>query len=366
MEEFWRTLLREEPRTPAARFAGALLGSAGSAYALGVRAHRAAYRTGMVRAFRSSRPVVSVGNITLGGTGKTTFTAWLARRLLARGLQPAILSRGYGGSGSRDGAIVSDRSGILVSSDVAGDEPYMLAQQLPGTPVLVGRRRERSAVRAIERFSPALLLLDDGFQYQRLRHDLDLVLLDAEEGWGNGRVFPAGPLREDLTALKRAHLFIVTGEDAARRAELAARAAASFGHPALQFRHTVSGCRCWGEGQPESPELRGLAGFGFCAIGRPERFRRTLLDCGVELLEFRPFPDHYRWSEQEMLALGAEAVRLGAAALLTTEKDRAKMDPLLIPRLALPLITLTIDMQPVDDPAPLDSALEAVLEAGRP
>ncbi|MHB8151111.1 MAG: tetraacyldisaccharide 4'-kinase, partial [Desulfobulbia bacterium] len=162
-------------------------------------------------------PVISIGNLTLGGTGKTPMVRYVTRLLLDRGVRPAIVSRGYGGKAAGRINIVADRTKTLLPPEMAGDEPFMLAEVLPGVPVLTGSQRARVARHAVEAFGANLIVMDDGFQHLALRRDLDLVLFSARTLLGNGRVFPGGELREPLSALGRAHAFVITGVDASNR-----------------------------------------------------------------------------------------------------------------------------------------------------
>ena len=154
--------------------------------------------------------MISVGNITVGGTGKTPATAFIARLLIGRGLKVAVLSRGYGGSMEGETAIVADGRTILLDAGQCGDEPYLLAATVPGLMVVMGADRYSAGMLAMERLSPDIFLLDDGFQHLRLRRDLDILLVDWARPFGNGRTLPAGLLREPLSAVQRADLVVYT------------------------------------------------------------------------------------------------------------------------------------------------------------
>jgi len=194
-----------------ARVGRALLTPAAGLYAVGVSVRNVAYGVGVLRSRAAAVRTVSVGNVRVGGTGKTPFTRWLAGRIQARGVAVAIVSRGYGG-GERTPHVVGD--GAQVTSTVArsGDETMMLART-SGVPVVAGVDRTAAAALAVETFHSRLLLCDDAFQHRALRRDLDLVLVDAGERGGLGRLLPVGPLREPLRALKRAHVILVSERD---------------------------------------------------------------------------------------------------------------------------------------------------------
>ncbi|HEX9156806.1 MAG TPA: tetraacyldisaccharide 4'-kinase, partial [Syntrophales bacterium] len=168
------------------------------------------YRAGVYKTHSLPCKVVSVGNITLGGTGKTPFVALLAEMIRARGLRAVILSRGYGGKFQGPHGLVSDGERVLMNAHLAGDEPYLLAEKLTGTPVVIGKERRASGRWAAERFRAEVVLLDDGFQHLALRRDLNLLLIDSSCPFGNGKVFPRGVLREPLDQARRADAIILT------------------------------------------------------------------------------------------------------------------------------------------------------------
>ena len=168
------------------------------------------YRRGFFKTRQLPCRVLSIGNVTLGGTGKTPLVVVLARELLKQGMHVGILSRGYKGLKERTGGVLSDGTRIYLTPAEAGDEPCMLAQMLSGVPVLVGKKRYEMGIHAYERFGIDVLILDDGFQHLRIKRDVDIALIDAQRGFGNGRLFPRGPLREPLRCLRRASMLILT------------------------------------------------------------------------------------------------------------------------------------------------------------
>jgi tetraacyldisaccharide 4'-kinase len=189
-------------------------------------------------------PVVSIGNLTLGGTGKTPAVELAVQTLAELGYRPAIVSRGYG-RGSAGIQVVADTASIRLDAEEAGDEPFLLARRLPGIPVVVGGNRHRAAVEAVDRFAVNAIVLDDGFQHRTLRKDLEVVMARAERPWGNGHLLPAGPLREPLAALGRADLVVAVG---AKRPEEASEVFASVaahapGVPVLLAEHVPT--ECW-------------------------------------------------------------------------------------------------------------------------
>ncbi|MBI1246099.1 MAG: tetraacyldisaccharide 4'-kinase [Alphaproteobacteria bacterium] len=294
-------------------------------YALGGAARRS-----LVDPWRAGVPVLCVGNLTLGGTGKTPLVAEIARRLAARGGRPAILSRGYGGAAK--GPLRVD-PGRNTAADV-GDEPLLLAAEAP---VFVGTDRVASAKEAVASGADRLIM-DDGFQNPSLHKDRAIIVVDGPAGFGNGRVFPAGPLREPVSwGAARAAACVVIGEDAHG-------AAASTGLPVLRADLLA---------QPN--DLAGADVLAFAGIGRPGKFFATLEEVGARVRAVRQFDDHHPYSRAEIEALLAEADRLGARAV-TTRKDLVRVDP----DLRLRLSVLDVRLVFADE-----AAFDAQLDFGR-
>jgi tetraacyldisaccharide 4'-kinase len=270
------------------------------------------------RARRLDRPVISVGNITCGGTGKTPVVEMIAKDLVARGVRPAILSRGYGGPAARPGG-----------GDAPGnDELLVLSQNVPGVAHVQGKDRVARGEEAIRAGAQALIL-DDGFQHVRLARDLDIVLIDALAPFGHGRVLPAGLLREPLAALARAQLFGITRSDQIDPVTLSTLAAylrnRFRGVPQVQLAmRPAEWVRLSGE--RDGPDaLRGRRALAFCGIGNPEAFRRQVIALGVELVGFVPFRDHHGYTGSDMKTLHARASALRADEVILTQKDAVKI-----------------------------------------
>lgn len=289
-------------------------------YGCGVRVRNRWYDAGHgVR--RASIPVVSVGNVAVGGTGKTPHVAWLADRVHALGRRAAIVSRGYGGTAGAGPLWVSRGSGPTVGPESCGDEPYLLASRAPEALVVVGSERV-SCVEAAAEAGAEVAVLDDGFQHRALARDLDIVLLPASDPFGGRRLFPAGTLREPLSALTRADLVVVTGiEPAATTAPIAdelvrlgARA------PVVRSIRRTEGF-VDADGSVAAAPRKAVA---FCAIAAPERFRDDLVREGVEVAEFLTFRDHRPFRAGDLATL-RDAAERHAASLVTTEKDLARL-----------------------------------------
>ena len=337
------------------RLLAPLLSAASLAYSGIVRLRNRTYdRPSAVK--RASIPVISVGNLTVGGTGKTPLVAWLALRLHELGRQPAIVSRGYGGRAGRGPLIVSDGSGPRSPVVDCGDEPYLLARSLSGTIVVVGSDRPAGAAAAAARGAD-VVILDDGFQHRRLFRDLDIVLLDGDAPFGNGRLLPGGPLREPLGALGRADVVLVTRRAAGE--SLGEVEAAVRRHnpraPILRAGHRGVGF-IEASGLAAAPPSRAAA---FCGIGNPTRFRRDLEATGIEVVDFRTYRDHHRYTLADIASLERLAEAHGCD-LITTEKDLVRIGPGSFSKGGPSLLASRIEAV-VHDAGPLTAAIDRAL-----
>jgi tetraacyldisaccharide 4'-kinase len=279
----------------------------------------AAYRRGLLPRTRLAGPVISVGNLGVGGSGKTPVVARVAEILRDAGARVAVLSRGYGGRFRGEALVVSDGAAVLSGADEAGDEPVMLARALPGVVVAVGPRRDVVG-RAVEaRFGPRVHVLDDGFQHLRLERDLDLLCLDVRDL--ADRPIPAGRLRERPEAAGRADAFLLTRLEAASEEELAALEARLGTDRTFRVARRATGWRAL-DGAPASAPARA---FLLAAIARPERFERDVAAGGTAVVGRAFFRDHHRFQVEELAAAAAAARAAGAEAIATTAKDAARL-----------------------------------------
>lgn len=293
-------------------------------YAAGSATRNALYNAGVLRTHSANVPVVSVGNITTGGTGKTPFVAWLTHWFHARNIRVAILSRGY----------------RALAGEV-NDEKLVLDQLCPGVPHLQQPDRAASAQRAVREFGSQVLILDDGFQHRRLRRDLDIVLIDALEPFGYGHLLPRGLLRESLGGLRRANLVVITRadqvSDEVRRGIHAEVTKHSGGKPIVEVGFLPDKLvNARGETKPLSSIADGTVA-AFCGIGNPDGFRRTLATANltIDASGFRAFPDHHHYTASDLDEIGRHAVERGLNVIVTTQKDLVK-----IPRIELAGIPL--------------------------
>ena len=309
-----------------------VLGRLASLYDAGLEAYLLAERVGLRRRARLPIPIISIGNLSVGGTGKTPMTQFLCRQLAAQGKRVAVLSRGHGGQG-QSVRLVSGLDGqVLLSAAEAGDEPNLLAQTLPGVPVLVGKDRRGSGREALRRFDLDVLVLDDGFQFWQLQRDLDIVLLDGRRPFDNGYPLPRGLLREPKRHLSRAGVVVVTragGLAEAERDALAVQIAALAPAARLFFadHQAVGFVPADALSSPLRPlsELAGLPVAAVSAIAQPQSFWNTLTrSAGANIVLRQAWPDHQALTAAEAAAVVQDAARAGAQAVVMTEKDAVK------------------------------------------
>jgi tetraacyldisaccharide 4'-kinase len=303
------------------------------------------YRNGIWKREKMAVPVISVGNLTMGGTGKTPVVQYIAGLLAEKGCKPAIISRGYGGKAKGRINIVSNGKTVFLNAREAGDEPRFLAETLPGIPVLTGKVRIYPCRYAIEQLGCDVLILDDGFQHLSIVRDIDLVLFNALTLAGNKRVFPGGPLREPFSALSRADAFLLTGalresSDALRQFNGLLRRSAPD-RPVFFSTYQASSCRKLHETATVPLGTMPTPLYGFCGIAEPERFRKSLEDCGIKLTGFSALRDHQQYSSELLEKIACSALESGAAALITTEKDSVKIQAL---SCKIPLYSLAMDV----------------------
>ena len=311
-------------------------------YSLALRLRAELYRLGIVETHRLPRPVISIGNITVGGTGKTPVTAYIARFLLAQGFRVAVLSRGYGGSLEGQTCVVSDGTTIMLSAVESGDEPYLLASTVPGLMVVIGTDRHAAGMLAMQQLSPDIFLLDDGFQHLSLHRDRNILLMDFSRPFGNNLTLPAGILREPSAAARRADLVIFT-----RAPEEATVPINTNGIPACVSCHTIVDLVPLGGGVPVPfSHCLGHKVLAFAGIADPDSFFEGLRAEGLNLVHSLNFPDHVVYGPERCDEIAAAMRASGADLMVTTEKDGVKLKGLsqeIATRTLLARLELTID-----------------------
>jgi tetraacyldisaccharide 4'-kinase len=298
-------------------------------YGLGVRLRLVAYRIGALKTRSLSACILSIGNMTVGGTGKTPFVAMLAGWADRRGSKAAILSRGYKGKRTTDSIVVSDGTRVLASVDEVGDESLLLAKKLSSIPVLVSKKRCAAGDLAIRRFGSEILLLDDGYQHLSLHRDLNILLIDAKREFGNGFLLPRGPLREPLEEIRRSDLIVITKCTTDCTGDsLDSLLQRKFpGKPVYRSRHLPDQIVFPVSGETYSPEFVASKKLvAFTGLAHPGDFLEMLESLGAQVAHFEAFPDHHLFSQHEFKNLVSRKKALGADFLLTTEKDWVRID----------------------------------------
>ncbi|MEE4607976.1 MAG: tetraacyldisaccharide 4'-kinase [Desulfobacteraceae bacterium] len=324
-----------------------ILAGLGAVYGGAMALRADLYRGGWLARRRLPCKVVSVGNLTLGGTGKTPLTMELARRIQAMGWRVAVVSRGYRGRAEDCGAVVSDGRRLLLSAAEAGDEPYLIARRLDGVPVVVGKDRWAAGMIAVERFSSQVVVLDDGFQHLRLARDLDLLLVDARAPMGNGLVFPGGRLREPPRAARRCHAVVRVSRGEKRGDEARTiNGMADRPHFRLALKAYPVEVR-FGEtgdppGTPAAAYLAGRRCVVFSGIADNARFFEDVGRLGGAVVASFGFRDHHPYRRSDLRRVLDAARQAGAPCLVTTAKDAVRLEAFV--RLDLPLVV--IDLEP--------------------
>jgi tetraacyldisaccharide 4'-kinase len=302
------------------------------AYGAGVRLRRDGYALGFLKPKKLPCTVISIGNLTTGGTGKTPMTLYVAERVRQLGCRVAVISRGYKGAAEKSGGIVSDGNAILMDPNTAGDEPFLLAASLKGIPVLVGHDRYKSGMKAINRFQTEVVILDDAFQHLALFRDLNLLLLDSTAPFGNGHLLPRGTLREPAAALRFSDALVMTRSPQPFCNPTAPWANArpvfcAIHEPFVAFKFSARDNLAFQTHEPFSGNdiLIGKRVYAFSGIAHNDDFQKTLRKMGADVRGFQGFSDHHFYLDQDIQAILKAAVNAGATSLAFTEKDLARM-----------------------------------------
>jgi tetraacyldisaccharide 4'-kinase len=289
---------------------------------------------------RLPHKVISIGNITLGGTGKTPATIALAREAKQRGFRPCILTRGYKGK-AEGPCFVSRGERPLLNADEAGDEAVLMAEKSGDIPVVKGKNRYEAGMFSLSSLpsalQPDMFLLDDGFQHWALFRDKDIVLIDSSVPFGNRRMLPLGTLREPVKEIRRADIIVITKTDLNRNQhttlhDLAKELKKYNPHAPIFFAEhkPLAFVTTTGESLPLQ-QAKGKRVFAFCGIGNPNSFRETLLSAGLQITGFLEFRDHYRYSAGDMQSIKDSAEKTGSEWIVTTEKDIMRLKDLDLP-----------------------------------
>jgi tetraacyldisaccharide 4'-kinase len=305
-------------------------------YKFGVCCKLKLYELGLIKKEKLSCCVISIGNITVGGTGKTPTAQKMADIVKSMGYRVVILNRGYRSHWGKELGVVSDGNKIYMTAYEAGDEAYLMAKTLPGIPVIIGKNRAVTGRYAVEKMNAQVIIMDDGYQHWQLERDLDVVLVDTLNMFGNGCVLPRGTLREPLQNLARGDLFLLTKTDQSSRLNriqlrhtiaqynAAAPVVESIHHP-KNFVEIADWYKGISENFKDLEELRGKDVMVFSAIGNPSSFEQTLSGIGLNILEAVRYPDHHDYGMLEMQYINERASSLKAVAMVATAKDAVKI-----------------------------------------
>ena len=307
-------------------------------YSVAVRVRNALYSSGFLKVKRLPCPVISVGNIVAGGTGKTPTATWIARHLQAEGYRVAVLLHGYRRQNRTATTVVSDGDRIHGSIEESGDEAMMIARTVPGCIVIVGKDRYAAGCAATRMMgvSTGILILDDGFQHRRLKRDLDIVTVDSTQPFGTGTLLPAGTLREPRSALKRADMVLLTRTNLQSAPTFEPikpsppKSAALGGivdeDKIYESRHCPTTLYELKSRQPAPLDrLRRQRVLAVCGIGAPDAFAETLRQCGAKQVTLLAFPDHHRYRPEDYRQIRTQADVIAADLIVTTEKDAQRM-----------------------------------------
>ena len=305
-------------------------------YSSAVRLRNSLYNWGLLPQQSASVPVISIGNLSVGGTGKTPLVQRTAELLVEMGHNPVILSRGYGGRENRSPVLLGKNE--QADPRLVGDEAVFLATRLPRIPVVVCRDRSQAAEWASSTLRSDCFLLDDGFQHRKMQRDLDVVLIDLTNPFSNGHLLPVGRLREPLKALRRADVIVLSRVELATNAKEVGQQVQRWNPhaPVLHLRYEVGGLYSVSQGRHLNPqEMRGVRGVLFAGIGNPTYFKQTADRSGISVARFLPYRDHYQFTWRDIRNLLSSLREAKADCLITTEKDAIRLQHLPVENLPL-------------------------------
>lgn len=308
-------------------------------YGFAIAVRNLLYDGGILRVHRVGAPVVSVGNLTVGGSGKTPLVEYIVERLLEERRIVAVVSRGYKRS-TRGTVVVSDGRSILASADESGDEPFQIARRYPAVRVVVDEKRVRGAEYAVRELGASVIVLDDGYQHRSIARDLDILVVDVERPPQETAMLPAGYRREPLSAVKRAHAIVYSRWSVGPGVRVEEYFAGITRAP--RFKAVFSAdyaVPVTGGPRGLARSLSGKKCLGFCGIARPDVFRKSLVECGAALKDFLTYPDHYAYTLGDVDRIVKRGIDLGVELFATTEKDAVRLSESMVKRFrsALPL-----------------------------
>jgi tetraacyldisaccharide 4'-kinase len=325
------------------------LQSIGRLYGLIQAARAFVYKAGIFTSYSAPCSVISVGNLTAGGTGKTPMVLWLAKYFQDQGRQVAVVSRGYRQQSKKPVTIVADPNHVLLNAPQAADEAVLIAQKLPGVTVLTGPDRRKTIALATQKYGCDLIIMDDAFQHLQVRRQLDLLLLDCNNPFGNGEILPGGMLREFPSALRRCDGLIITRADDPEKLQSTKKMVEKI-DPKTPICHAIHQPTGWikvtqdGQQQPTTitiDQLKNIPVLAFCGIAKPAAFEQTINNLSLSIKAFQPFTDHHIFDDKTIDQLLDQAEKLQAQALVCTEKDAVKIQA---KTCRLPIYALSLEL----------------------
>ncbi len=346
---FWRKLVASKNQPLGYRLLGYILFAVSFCYRFIVALRNILYNKSIIKAVKVPAAVISIGNITTGGTGKTPLVAWLCNYFTAKNIETAVLTRGYKAKGS-----------------VFADEPAMLAKASPKAKVIVNPDRIAGAQKAISQHNAKLLIMDDGFQHRKLARDVDIVAIDATEPFGYEKLLPAGLLREPLDSLKRADAVVITRSNQNSTEKISEiKERLSKINPDIVFAsavHKPMGIKLIKDKQMPLNELAGRKIYAFCGIGNPDSFFQTLSQMAFNIVGTKVYNDHHKYTESDIAAIYEDAKYKQAQFILTTHKDWIKTALLSIDKFEIPFAALMIELEFIDGQEKIISLIDKTIE----
>ncbi len=324
-------------------------------YSIVVRARAGLYQAGILKTRYLPCKVISVGNLSAGGTGKTPFTIYICGLLKDKGFKPAVVTRGYKGASEGSTCVVSDGKSPLMTPSDAGDEAVLLSKNLPGVPVVMGSNRYEAGMLAVKSFGVDVVVLDDGYQHLTLKRDLNILLMDAAHPFGNGYTIPLGYLREPAVAAGRADMIVLTRCDSAgpRPAVLPP------GVPVAKAVYRPSSIyNVWDNRVVGPEELSGRSVFPVAAVADPASFPLILNGLNAKILKGKFYPDHHLYNRNDMSEITAEAMERGADFVVVTEKDAVKLSAL--GPADIPFLAFGIKMEIIEGSSTIEGLLNKI------
>jgi len=357
-QQNYRNVISGQNKSIAAKLSRLFLSVAAQVYLAVIVLRNFLYSKNWLKTHRADAAVISIGNITTGGTGKTPLVIWLYRFFQQKNVNCAILTRGYKSTKNQRRATSDERRATT-------DEPAILTESCPGAKVIVNPNRVAAAALAVDKFNTNVLIMDDGFQHRRLARDLDIVTIDATVPFGYGKMLPAGLLREPVASLKRADAVVLTRCDKVPISELSQIGKKlQLINPDMEIARAIYAAVCAksiDNKEISLEELKNKRIFAFCGIGNPDAFLNTVKNLGTNLVGSKIYNDHYHYTNNDIADICDQVMYLKADFILTTQKDWTKIAPLTADKRAIPFAYLEIELKFISEEDKIRQLIENAL-----